>query len=293
MIKIIKFLNKNSLFFTKIQNKYCPISFWNTLSKDTKNIFQFSALILSFDCDTDQDIDVAWDVHSRLMDMGVLPVYAVPGDLLKRGEKVYRKIFETGAEFINHGGREHTYFDKITHRHASCFFYDQQTKEILKEDILKGHNTLQDVLGITPKGFRTPHFGTFQKREHLSFLYQTLKEMGYLFSSSTVPLKAYQRGPIYQDSGIFEIPVTGVFSEPMNILDTWGFFEAPDRQKSAENYIRECENFKNFSYENPIVLNIYGDPSHIYNEPTFFKSMQNLSQSIKNYNFSQLIESLK
>jgi len=181
------------ILYFRLLNRNYPLGLWKRYAKLFQGVFTSSSILaLSFDCDTDQDIDVVWDVHSRLMDMNILPIYAVPGDLLKRGEKVYTRIFETGAEFINHGGREHTYFDKELNRHVSCFFYDQQTLDILKEDIVLGHNTLQSVLGVTPTGFRTPHFGTFQRNEHLTFLYQTLREMGYVFSSSTVPLKGYQ-----------------------------------------------------------------------------------------------------
>jgi hypothetical protein len=45
-------------------------------------------LVLSFDCDTPQDADVAEAVHERLMSMGVRPVYAVPGDLLREAHDV-------------------------------------------------------------------------------------------------------------------------------------------------------------------------------------------------------------
>jgi hypothetical protein len=277
------------LYF-RLLNRFHQKGLWHRyvkLSCDFLN--NSSAFVLSFDCDTDQDAQVVWDVHSRLMDMGILPVYAVPGELLIRGEKVYQKIFKTGAEFINHGGREHTYYDTLKKRHSSCFFYDQQTQDTLREDIILGHTTLQNVLGITANGFRAPHFGTFQGKDHLSFLYGVLRELNYLFSSSTIPLKGYQRGPIYQDRGIYEIPVTGAFSEPMNILDTWGYFEAPDRQKSPEAYKDECTALAAFCTQNPLIINIYGDPSHIFNEPLFFESMKLIAQSMRNSNLSELI----
>lgn len=97
--------------------------------------------VLSFDCDIDEDARVAWSVHSRLLDMGVMPVYAVPGVLLNRGEKVYRRILDSGAEFINHGYREHTYFDSSRSAYASCFFYDQQPLQVVREDIVAGAST--------------------------------------------------------------------------------------------------------------------------------------------------------
>jgi hypothetical protein len=158
---------------------------WRIYARKAKKILPQSYLILSFDCDTEEDIAVALDVHFKLKDIGITPVYAVPGELLKKGEKVYRKIHEMGAEFINHGGCEHTYFDENYQRHASCFFYDQQSAEELRKDILLGHQTLQDVLGVTAKGWRTPHFGTFQKPEHFNFLYSILNELNYFLFQYT------------------------------------------------------------------------------------------------------------
>ncbi len=264
---------------------------WSLYHNKAKKILPSSFFILSFDCDTEEDIAVAWDVHQTLQEMGILPVYAVPGELLKKGADVYRKIHETGAEFINHGGRAHTYFDAKAQRHVSNFFYDQQPLTILREDILIGHDTLKNVLGITAQGWRTPHFGTFQKSEHLKFLYSTLLELNYTFSSSTSPVMAYRNGPIYKKNGIIEIPVSGVYSEPLNIIDTWAYFAAPDRVKNSSDYIQDTGNLITFAKNHPIVINIYGDPSHIYNKKIFFEAMLLLSETAKNINFSQLLKS--
>ena len=199
---------------------------------------------------------------------------------------------ESGAEFINHGGREHTYFDKEKQKYGSCFFYEQQSWKDLKDDILLGHKILQDVLGIHATGWRTPHFGTFQQPEHLKFLYGVLKELKYKFSSSTMPRKIYEYGPLYRDRGIIEVPISGTWNEPMNILDTWGFFEALDRQKEAKDYYQECLAISNFASQQPILINIYGDPSHISKEPLFFESMKILAGNTQNRTFAQIIQSL-
>src|SRR5439155_11641513 len=118
--------------------------------------------ILSFDCDRPVDIDAAWEVHGRLMDLGVCPAYAVPAELLKRGAKVYRQIASTGAEFLNHGRRWHMYFDQATGSYVSCFFYDELPPDVIEEDVAGGDRDVQEVIGAKPVGFRTPHFGTFQ-----------------------------------------------------------------------------------------------------------------------------------
>lgn len=277
-------------FILKVLNRLNPTLLWYLYSYQSRKIFNQSFFILSFDCDTEEDIAVAGDLHAKLQEIGVTPVYAVPGELLKKGEKVYRKIYDTGAEFINHGGREHTYFDREKDRHASCFFYDQQSRMDLKEDIFLGHKTLQEVLGITAKGWRTPHFGTFQKPEHLEFLYSILKELKYTFSTSTIPSRAYRYGPLYRLNNLIEIPVTGIYSEPFNIMDTWAYFASPDRTKTPKEYVQAAQFLADFSHHYPVLINIYGDPIHIYDKPEFFEAITFLSKRAQNINYTQLIE---
>lgn len=279
----------NISFALKILNKLNSKFIWDLYSWSSKRLLNETYFILSFDCDTAEDAAVAWDVHKRLMDMGIMAVYAIPGELLKQGEKVYRKIFESGAQFINHGGREHTYFNIESNRHASCFFYDQQSLEVVKEDILLGHKTLYDVLGIRAEGWRTPHFGTFQKTQQLDFLYSILNDLQYKFSSSTVPLKAFQCGPAYEIHGLTEIPVTGIFNEPFNILDTWAYFGAPDCVRSPDDYLKACRSLADFASCKPLLINVYGDPSHVFDKKEFFEGMKSLAKISKNINYSDLV----
>ena len=150
-------------------------------------------LIFSLDCDTQEDIAVVSEVHARLLDLGVKPVYAVPGELLRKGAKVYRQIMASGGEFINHGYAEHMYFDARRGAYESCFFYDRLPREQVRQDILAGDACLREVLGVAPQGFRAPHFGTFQKPEQLGFLHGVLKELGHGFSTSTMPYYAFRR----------------------------------------------------------------------------------------------------
>ena len=79
-------------------------------------------LVLSFDCDTPEDIEVAWEVHEKLSHIGICAAYAVPGALLREGAEVYRRIAATGAEFLNHGGRSHTYYRLQIGRLSELFF---------------------------------------------------------------------------------------------------------------------------------------------------------------------------
>ena len=249
--------------------------------------------VLSLDCDTIDDIGVAWDVHSRLMDMGVKPVYAVPGELLQKGKMVYRRILESGSEFINHGYKQHTYFDKSAGRHRSHFFYDELPLERVREDIVQGDVCLREILGVQTRGFRTPHFGTFQKPHQLRFLHSVLHDLGYIFSTSTVPLYAFRYGPVFRAFGAVELPVSGMASSPLNILDSWSCFMAPDRTMTPQDYLREgeaiSELFKGFGVG---LLNFYADPIHIHDSDIFFKTISHWRSVAVPLTYSKLLEQL-
>lgn len=251
-------------------------------------------LILSFDCDIAADIAVVEKVHDRLERMGVRPVYAVPGELLKKGKAVYRRIMEAGGEFINHGYTEHTYFDANRGDHASCFFYDQLPRSIVREDIVNGDSCLKDVLGVSPKGFRAPHFGTFQQPEQLHFMHRVLHGLRYEFSTSTTPYHAFRHGPVFDDFGLMEIPVSGMGSSPLTILDSWGCFKAPDRLLGAVDYLKEGSLAASNYHRNTVgLLNYYADPSHIHDQDVFFETVQRWCSIAEPITYSELMGKLK
>ena len=78
--------------------------------------------IMSFDCDTDKDIEVVREVDSKLRKLGISATYAVPGELLKRGKDEYTSIKLLGSEFINHGYLSHTEFDEKNKNMLVHFF---------------------------------------------------------------------------------------------------------------------------------------------------------------------------
>jgi hypothetical protein len=230
--------------------------------------------VLSFDCDRAEDAAVAEAVHERLLGMGIRAVYAVPGELLQAGAEVYGRIAASGAEFLNHGGRTHTYFDEALGRHASCFFYDQIGAEAVSADIAYGDKLVREVLGTSPRGFRVPHFGTYQQPGQLRFLHGRLAEHGYAFSTSTVPAWGLREGPVVRRFGLPELPVSGLASAPLEILDTWSCFEAPDRTRTPAEFVDEAERLAHgHATAGPGLINIYGDPSHIHERREFFDAV--------------------
>jgi len=250
--------------------------------------------VLSFDCDTKEDAEVALSLNTRLNKIGVTPVYAVPGELLNRDIAVYRQILSSGAQFINHGYREHTYFDTSRNRYASNFFYDRLPLQTVRDDIVSGDRNLRETLGISPKGFRAPHFGTFQRSGQLRFLHGVLAELGYSFSTSTTPLFAYRFGPVYRGHGLFEIPVSGMGSKPLRILDSWTCFESPINRFTPQDYLAEGHLAADIFNDMGVgLLNFYADPSHVYNRPEFFDAVAYWASVARPVTYDQLLKEIE
>ncbi len=250
--------------------------------------------VLSFDCDTEEDRQAAADVHRRVTDLGITPVYAVPGELLEAGADTYRAIAATGAEFINHGHTTHTYFDEGVGEYRSCFFYDQLPLERVRRDIEEGHATVARVMGKAPQGFRIPHFGTFQKPEQLRFIHDVLRGLGCTFSTSTLPQYGFQHGAAFRHLGLWEFPVTGMWGIPLAQLDSWGFFAAPDRTGTVEGYAQEARQlagaFQRHGWVG--VLNVYVDPSHVADHPAFDDAVRAFAQVATNVTYEGLLKEL-
>ncbi len=230
--------------------------------------------VLSFDCDTREDARVVERLDERLRRMGARPVYAVPGRLLEADEPVYRRLAARGAEFVNHGFAVHTFYDTRRKVYASCFFYHQQSREVVRRDIEQGHQVLASVLGTDPQGFRAPHFGTFRAPSQLRFVHQTLAALGYRFSSSTLPYQAFARAPLFTDYGLVEIPVSGMGDAPLAILDSWSCFAAPGRQRTAADYLHQAASAaRRYQAVGAGVLNYYVDPLHVHDQEAFFRAV--------------------
>ena len=103
--KGINFLKKglNNPFYSAsfLAGNFAPSFFRNRyLNQTNKFGVKGKYFILSFDCDTEKDIEVVDEVHQRLARLNITPSYAVPGELLKKGASEYSKLKNKGAEFI-------------------------------------------------------------------------------------------------------------------------------------------------------------------------------------------------
>ena len=259
-----------------LQNRYFPNYLWAKYIKQCSSIKK-TVFLLSFDCDTELDIEVLPQVVAKLRDIGIKPVLAVPGELLEKGKEVYKQLATSGIEFINHGYVQHTQLELPQRIYNSTFFYHKLSKNQISRDIDKGHEAICKQIGITPIGFRTPHFGSFQKNSQLRFLWKLLQDRGYEFSTSTIPGVGIRKGPLWKNR-ILELPVTGCPSWPTKVLDSWGFGFAPSRSVEKPNYINQIDKLmEDIEAGRNLVINIYADPSQVYDWPEFFDALEKLA----------------
>ena len=251
-----------------------------------------TAFLLSFDCDTELDFEVLPQVVTKLQAIGIKPVLAVPGELIEKGKNIYKQLAASGIEFINHGYVQHTHVRLPERIYTSSFFYHKLSRDEIVQDVKMGHEAICKNLGITPIGFRTPHFGSFQKRSELQFLWRLLQNMGYEFSSSTTPGVGIRKGPLWKER-ILELPVTGCPSWPTKVLDSWGFGFAPSRSVEKSDYINQIEKLEEeINKGRNLLINIYADPSQVYDWPEFFEALEKLAP----YNvgcFKDLIDTVR
>jgi hypothetical protein len=269
MIKMLERMGLNTV------TRCFPKSFWKHYDQKSRRLgLKRLYLILSFDCDTPEDIEAAEQLNVWLYKHHIKATYAVPGKQLEYGSEVYRRLAETGADFINHGSNPHTEWRE--NRYWSINFYNQMSYEEVVEDIRLGHEMVKKVTGRMPTGFRTPHFGLFQERKQLEQLHHILKELGYRYSTSTLPRCTLFHGPIWDRDGLWEIPLSGTYHSFLSLLDSWGYVISPHqpivRDEYADIFIQTVDRLLSLGVSG--VLNYYIDPSHVYKSQSFYRALE-------------------
>ncbi|KAA3646350.1 MAG: hypothetical protein DWQ07_09025 [Chloroflexi bacterium] len=251
-------------------------------------------LILSFDCDTSEDIVAAEQIHNWMLERGLKATYAVPGKQLLEGKEAYRQIADSGGDFINHGARPHTEWRDS--RYYSITFYNQLPVEEVIDDIRRGHEMIGEVIGQPPVGFRAPHFGHFQKPSQLALLYSVLGDLDYQYATTTVPWFAREFGPARHTDDMWEFPLSGSYKSPLRILDSWGYLESYGQVRVSERYsqlfIATIDAL--VSTDIPGILNMYVDPAHVYKNEGFFNAIEHtVAKNVPMLQYADLLELLK
>jgi peptidoglycan/xylan/chitin deacetylase (PgdA/CDA1 family) len=248
-------------------------------------------VLLSFDCDTPDDIPAARKVFDWMRERGLKATFAVPGAMLKQGAEVYRRLYEDGADFINHGAAPHA--EWRDGRYWPATFYDKLLPDQVVADIEDGDSIFRDILGGIPVGFRAPHFGSFQSLEQIGLMHAALERLGYQYSSSTLPEAALNHGPVMDlGTGILEIPCFGSYDLPTVILDSWNYIESPYnpvvQPRYAELFIRTVDRLLALDIHG--VLNYYIDPAHVDSMAAFYEALDYLiEREVPSLHFADVI----
>jgi hypothetical protein len=205
--------------------------------------------------------------------------FAVVGEVVSKNIESYAKIIDSGHEIINHGYSIHQYSDANGNKHPSMFYETLKTDEIANE-IGKNDQFIKDQLGIKPIGFRTPHFGTFQKKDQLRFVHKILKEKDYQYSSSSTIFEARLNNFVGLGKiGIWEFPLSAIPKYPLSIFDSWAILASPDSKYQKEDFNSLFDLIIKYALKSreAIFLNLYFDPIHVMGFDGFEIMLKNLT----------------
>ena len=181
-----------------------------------------------------------------------------------------------------HGARPHAEPAAVLYR-GITFYCDLAPEDVVR-DIREGDRLVRETLGIVPRGFRAPHFGCYQKPEQLAVLYNTARELGYAFCSTTVPACGLSHGGAFRtDQGLWELPVSGSLADPLLPLDSWNYL-ANHEDPTLPHYVLKPAYARAFletadfflDRDLPAVLNVYVDPAHVVAAAPFRQALDGL-----------------
>jgi polysaccharide deacetylase family protein (PEP-CTERM system associated) len=149
----------------------------NAMSVDVEDYFQVQALAGAIPRED-------WDRQPRRVETnterileqfnrhGVKATFFTLGWIAERHPSLVRKIVAEGHELASHGSE---------HRRA-----DAQPPEAFRQDIRRSKAMLEDIAGVTVRGYRAP---TFSIGDSNLWAFDILAEEGYAYSSSVYPVR--------------------------------------------------------------------------------------------------------
>ena len=192
----------------------------NAMTVDVEDYFQVSAfegVVNKSDWD-DISLRVGDNTH-RLLDLfaanNVKSTFFTLGWVAKRCPDLIKRIVNEGHELASHG---------LAHQRATTM-----TEQELYEDIKQSKDILEDIGGVALKGYRAPSFSI---NDSNIWVYDILKDLGFVYSSSTYPINhdlygvpEWPRFKYERENGIIEIPIPTVRKNNTNVgIGGGGYF---------------------------------------------------------------------
>lgn len=247
-----------------------------------------SIFFLSFDVETQRDVEILSKLVKKITEFNIIPYLAVPGELIEKNQKLFSKLCKSSI-LINHGYKIHTKFDQVKKKNVSTFSYSNISDKEIFNDLKRGHNSIKKITNQRPKIFRLPHFGEFSNLKDINSIYKFMKNLGYKISSSTTSIDLLiNNGSIYKLNNILEIPINSCISNPLQILDSWAFISC-DKPLGEDKLIKNLLEYEILMKEKNILLNLYFDPIDIIDSEKFFKVVKSLSFWSKKIDIKNLL----
>ena len=136
------------------------------------------------------------------------------GWVAKRCPDVIKRLVNEGHELASHG---------LAHQRATTM-----SREQLFSDVAESKAILEDISGVKVIGYRAPSFSV---NDTNTWVYEVLKEQGFVYSSSTYPIEhdlygvpEWPRFKYDRPEGIVEIPIPTLRKNNANTGIGGGYF---------------------------------------------------------------------
>jgi len=206
---------------------------------------------LSFDVDFRADVEATDGLLAHLGRLGLAASFACVGHWVREYPRQHQAIVAAGHEIINHTltHPDNEEIDPARHFHRLA-------ATELRDQVAGAHRIIEDELGVSPMGFRTPHFGY----QHTESVYPLLIELGYAFSSSTIASRTPSFGWPYRvaNGRLWEVPVSVCPHHPFSSFDTWHFVRKQPSRHAPTDLVRALAGLLEES--RPLPLCFYFDP---------------------------------
>ncbi|MCP5213291.1 MAG: DUF3473 domain-containing protein [Hahellaceae bacterium] len=161
-------------------------------------------------------VEQSTDTLLALLDeMNVKATFFTLGWVADRAPDLVKRIAANGHEVASHG---------YMHGKAT-----EQTREEFRQDVDRSKKLLEDLTGKAIIGYRAPSFSVNDTNK---WVFDELKDLGFLYSSSTYPVKHdlygvphWPRFKYAMDNGLIEIPMTTLHIGSRNVpMSGGGYF---------------------------------------------------------------------
>ena len=197
-----------------------PRAIVNALTVDVEDYFQVSAMAPyiarsawdTLECRVENNVD---RLLARFASQNAHATFFTLGWIAERYPALIRRIVAAGHELASHG---------YGHQRAN-----ELSRGEFEDDVVRAKNILEDIGGVAVRGYRAPSFSIDERN---LWAFDTLRDAGYVYSSSVYPVRHDHYGmpdaprfPYGATAGLMEIPISTVRAWKRNIpIGGGGYF---------------------------------------------------------------------